>query len=406
VALFCLGAPGPRAAEEPVRALLKDPSVRAALEALRRDEPRVIEDQVALTQIPAPGFHEAARAAAMKRRFEEAGLLNVRIDKAGNVIGERPGSVPRPNIVLAAHLDTVFPAGTNVTVKREGRRLSAPGIADDGRGLAVLVGVARALGQARVQTRGSITFVADVGEEGVGNLRGMRQLLGDTLKEKVDAFVSIDGSGLGITTTAVGSRRYRVVFKGPGGHSFGAFGTVNPIHALGRAVARIAEFQVPEAPRVTFSVGRIGGGTSVNSIAQEAWFEIDLRSSDASALASLDARVKRAVEEAVRDENARWPEGRITATLESLGDRPAGRTPDAAPIVQTALAASAALGLPETTGEGSTDANLPMSFGIPAIAIGGGGQSTGGHSLAETFEINDASKGASRALLVVVALAR
>ncbi len=417
----CLGAgfdaaakqkvrPAPEAvagsADAPIAALLDSAPVKAALEAARRGEARAIDEQIELTQIPAPGFHEQARGAAVKRKFEQAGLRNVRIDQAGNVVGERPGGAPRPNIVLAAHLDTVFPEGTDVTVTRQGAVLKAPGVGDDGRGLGVLLGVARALDEGQVRTPGTITFVADVGEEGLSDLRGMKQLFNDTLKGKVDAFVSIDGSDHGITNIAVGSHRYRVTFRGPGGHSFGAFGLVNPIHALGRAVAAIADFKVPATPRATFNVGRIGGGTSVNSIAYESWFEIDMRSSDAPALAALDASFQHAVDQAVADENARWSNGRITVAKDLVGDRPAGRTPDSAPIVRTAIAVNQALGLPAPLGEGSTDANVPISLGIPAITVGGGGRSTGGHSLSETFDTTDSWKGTQRVLLLIVALAR
>jgi tripeptide aminopeptidase len=385
--------------------LLKDPAVSAARDAVRPGEARVVEEQVELTEVPAPGFNETARGLVMKRKFEELGLKNVRIDRAGNVIGERPGLAPRPNLVLAAHLDTVFPEGTDVRVKREGSVLRAPGIGDDGRGLAVLLGVVRALGAGRVQTKGTITFVADVGEEGLSDLRGMRELFGVTLKGQVDAFVSIDGTEHGITTVGVGSHRYRVTFHGPGGHSFGAFGLVNPVHALGRAVAKIADLQVPREPKVTFNVGRIGGGTSVNSIASEAWFEMDMRSSDAAALASIDASFRKAVDVAVSEENERWNNGRLTATTQLVGDRPAGRTAESAAIVQTAVAVNTALGLPASFGEGSTDANLPMSLGIPAITIGGGGKGSGAHSPAEAFDVTDSWKGTERVLLLVVALA-
>jgi tripeptide aminopeptidase len=388
-----------------ITALLRDPAVLAARAAVRTGEPLVLEDQVQLTEIPAPGFDETARGLAVKQKFAELGLRNVRIDKAGNVIGERPGRAAHPNLVLAAHLDTVFPKGTDVHVKRDGSVLRAPGIGDDGRGLGVLLGVIRALDAGRVQTAGTITFVADVGEEGLSDLRGMRELFGVTLKGQIDGFVSIDGAGFGITNVGVGSHRYRVTFHGPGGHSFGAFGLVNPIHALGRAVGRIADLQVPRDPKVTFNVGRIGGGTSVNSIAAEAWFEMDMRSSDQAALAAVDASFQKAVDDAVREENARWNNGRLTVTKEQVGDRPAGRTPDSAAIVRTAIAVNTALGLPASLGEGSTDANLAMSLGLPAITIGGGGQGTGTHSPEESFDCADSWKGTDRVLLLVIALA-
>jgi acetylornithine deacetylase/succinyl-diaminopimelate desuccinylase-like protein len=290
-------------------------------------------------------------------------------------------------------------------VTQEGSVLRAPGIGDDGRGLGVLLGVIRALDAGRVQTAGTIIFVADVGEEGLSDLRGMRELFGVTLKGQIDGFVSIDGAGFGITNVGVGSHRYRVTFHGPGGHSFGAFGLVNPVHALGRAVARIADLQVPRTPKVTFNVGRIGGGTSVNSIASEAWFEMDMRSADGSALAAIDAGFQKAVDEAVRDENSRWSNGRITVTRELVGDRPAGRTPDGASIVRTAVDVNTSLGLPDRLDEGSTDANLPMSLAVPAITIGGGGAGTGAHSLTESFDTTDSWKGTEQVLLLVIALA-
>ena len=389
-----------------VAAWLQDPALRAALDGIEAAEPALLEDQIAFTEIPAPPFGERARAGRLKQVFEQLGLRRVRIDAAGNVIGERPGLAPRPNLVVAAHLDTVFPEGTDVRVRREGSVLRAPGIADDGRGLAVLVGVVRALDRGRVRTPGTITFVASVGEEGLGDLRGVKHLFAHELKGRVDGFVSIDGTGHGMTNVAVGSHRYRVTFRGPGGHSFGSFGTVNPVHAVGRAVARIADFDVPRSPRVTFSVGRIGGGTSVNSIASEAWFEIDMRSSDAAALASIDASFRDAVDRAAREENERWEAGRLEAEVTPVGDRPAGRTPENAPIVQTAVAVTRGMGWPVELGEGSTDANIPISLGIPAITVGGGGRSNGAHSLAESFDAMDSWKGTARVTALVFALAR
>ncbi len=389
-----------------IGALLEDPAVAAARRFVAQHEARVIADQVELTEIAAPEFQEATRAAAVRRRFEELGLKNVRIDRVGNVLGDRPGLTSTPHVVLAAHLDTVFPEGTAVHVTRDGPVLKAPGIGDDGRGLAVLLGVARALNEAHVQTPGTITFVADVGEEGLGDLRGMRELFGATLKGQVDSFVSIDGTGPSITNVAVGSHRYRVTFRGPGGHSFGAFGLVNPIHALGRAVSKIADFTVPREPKVTFNVGRIGGGTSVNSIASEAWFEFDMRSADPAALAALDGTFQRAVDEAVREENARWQTGHLSATKDLVGNRPAGQTPPSAAIVQAAIAVNQALGLPASLSDGSTDANWPMSLGIPAITVGGGGTGHDAHALSESFDTTGSEKGTDRVLALVLALAR
>src|SRR5687767_10754443 len=284
--------------------LMADPAIKAAVEAIRVAEPQTIEDQVRICEVEAPPFKEAKRAEMYARMFREAGLQNVRIDKEGNVLGDRPGSQPRPRLVFSAHLDTVFPEGTDVKVKREGAILRGPGIGDDCRGLAVLLAVARAMVKGNIQTPGTITFVGTVGEEGLGDLRGVKYLFREGLKGQIDRFVSIDGTGLGITHIAVGSLRYRVTFKGPGGHSYGAFGMVNPIHALGRAMSRVADFEVPREPKTTFNIGRIGGGTSVNSIPFEAWAEVDMRSADSAALKSLDAKFHKAMDDAVADENA------------------------------------------------------------------------------------------------------
>jgi acetylornithine deacetylase/succinyl-diaminopimelate desuccinylase-like protein len=301
----------------------------------------------------------------------------------------------------------VFPEETNVTVKREGTMLRGPGIGDDCRGLAVVLAVVRALNKANVQTPGTITFAGTVGEEGLGDLRGVKALFRDTLKGQVDRFVSIDGTGLGITHVGVGSLRYRVVFKGPGGHSYGAFGLANPIHALGRAVAKIGDFQVPREPKTTFNVGRIGGGTSVNSIAFESWMEVDMRSADQASLKSVDANFHKAVDTALAEENERWSHnGRLTVEKNPVGDRPAGQTPADSPIVSAAVSVTEALGFPVSLDEGSTDSNIPMSLGIPAITIDGGGRGTGAHSLGETFDSTNSWQGTQRATLLAIALAQ
>ncbi len=387
--------------------LLADPAVRAALDAARTLEPQVIADQVALCEIEAPPFKEAKRAEAFRRRFEELGLKNVRIDRVGNVLGERPGRTARPHLVFSAHLDTVFPEGTDVSVRREGPVLRGPGIGDDCRGLAVVLGVVRALDRARIETPGTITFVGTVGEEGLGDLRGVKHLFTEELRGRVDRFVSVDGAGLGITHVGVGSFRYRVTVKGPGGHSYGAFGLANPIHAVGRAIAAIADFQVPSQPKVTFNVGRIGGGTSVNAIAYEAWFEIDMRSADAARLEALDRQFHAAVTAAVDQETRRWNQpGALTVELQMVGNRPAGRVSPQSPIVEAAVSVTKALGLPVSLEEGSTDANFPMSLGIPAITIDGGGRGTGAHSPDERFDTTDSWKGTQRAVLLAIALAQ
>jgi tripeptide aminopeptidase len=406
---LALAFTAPAAAQQPaaVTGLAQDPVVKAALVVARDTEPRTVEDQIRFCEVPAPPFAETARGELLRREFTQLGLQNVRVDRAGNVLGDRPGSAARPRLVVAAHLDTVFPEETSVKVTRDGNTLKGPGIGDNCRGLAVLTAIVRSMRQANVQTPGTVTFVANVGEEGLGDLRGVKALFGETLKGQIDRFVSIDGTGLVVTTVAVGSHRYRVTFKGPGGHSFGAFGLASPINALGRAIAKIAEFQVAQQPRTTFNVGRIGGGTSVNAIAFDAWMEVDMRSSDPQALGSLDARFQKAIDAAVTEENARWGRaGVITAAKELVGDRPAGTISEGAPIVQTALAVGRVLHLQIPLGEGSTDANLPLSLKIPAITIGGGGRGADAHALTESFDLTDAWTGTQNAVLLVIALAR
>jgi tripeptide aminopeptidase len=387
--------------------LLKDPAVKAAVDAAKATEAQTIADQIRFCEIPAPEFKEEVRGLELKRVFTQLGLQNVRVDRVGNVLGDYAGAAARPRLVLAAHLDTVFPEGTDVKVKREGSVLKGPGIGDDCRGLAVMVAIIREMKKANVKTPGTITFVANVGEEGLGDLRGVKELFKTTLKDQIDRFVSIDGTGVHVTNVAVGSHRYRVTFKGPGGHSFGAFGMANPMGAMGRAIAKIQELQVPKQPKTTFNVGRIGGGTSVNSIPFEGWMELDMRSSDPAALAAIDASIQKAIDASVLEENTRWGKlGVITVVKELVGDRPAGSTPENSPIVRNGLAAATVLGFSSNLGEGSTDSNMPMSLGVPAITIGGGGRGRDAHALTENFDTTDAWQGTQHALLLTVALAQ
>ncbi len=406
IAFFFLAAAGMLHAQT-ASTLAVDPTVKAALDAAQRNEAHFIDEQIRVCEIPAPPFKEEVRAREFERLFQQAGLKDVRIDKAGNVIGVRPGLSAHPNLLFQAHLDTVFPEGTDVKVKRNGLILAAPGIADDCRGLAVMLSVIRALDEAKVQTPGTITFVADTGEEGLGDLRGTKELFNVTLKGQIDKFVSVDGTGLRITNIGVGSYRYRATFKGPGGHSFGAFGLGNPIQAMGRAIAKIDEFEVPTTPKTTFNVGRVGGGTSVNSIPFEGWMEVDMRSSDKDSLETVHAKYKKAVQQAVDEENKRWKgRGPVTVDNALVGYRPAGSTSADSAIVKTAVEVSKLFAENPPLGESSTDANVPMNLGIPAITIGGGGGGTANHSLDETFDTKDSYLGTQRALLLAVALAR
>lgn len=366
---------------------LQHPQIRQALDAIRAFNDWTLQQQIELTEIEAPPFKETRRGEEFKRRLEALGL-RVRVDPEGNVIGERPGTGSGPTVVLSGHLDTVFPEGTNVKVTRTGTRLTAPGIGDDGRGLAVVLAVARAFRDANVQTPGTVLFVGTVGEEGPGNLRGVRALFNGELRGRIAYFISVDGTGDGVTSAGVGSHRYRVTYKGPGGHSYGAFGMPNPIHALGRAIALFADVQVPAQPRTTFNVGVISGGTSVNSISAEGIMDVDMRSESKAALDALDAQFRRAVQQALSAENARWPQSRtrLTVQIDTIGIRPVGAQPDSSYIVRTAVTAGRALGMSPETGASSTDANLPISQGIPAITIDGGGRGGGAHALEEWYD--------------------
>lgn len=387
--------------------VLHDALVRQALEAARAGEPQTIDDQVRFCETPAPPFKEGARGDLLRRAFTALGLEHVRVDRVGNVLGDRPGTRATPRLVVSAHLDTVFPEETPVKVTRQGSVLRGPGIGDNCRGLAVLVAVARQLAASAVRTPGSITFVATVGEEGLGDLRGVKALFGETLRGRIDRFVSIDNAGIHIGTSAVGSRRYRITFKGPGGHSFADFGMPNPAGALGRAVAAIGDLQMPPDSRSTFNVGRLGGGTSVNAIPDSAWMEVDLRSASAAALAALDARLLAAVDRAAADENARWRRpGVVTVVKELVGDRPVGSTARDAPIALAAQAVALAVGVEASFSESSSDANLPMSLNIPAIVIGAGGRSWESHTVNERFDTTDSWKGTANAVLLTIALAR
>jgi tripeptide aminopeptidase len=387
--------------------LMSDPVVKTAMQAIVSNEPHFIEEQIRLTEIPAPPFHETTRGLELKRLFTQAGLKNVRIDEAGNVLGDRPGAEAHPHLVIAAHLDTVFPDGTDVRVKRSGSVLTAPGIGDDGRGLASLLAMIDAMQRAEITTRGSITFVADTGEEGLGDSRGTKELFNKTLAGQIDSFISIDGDNpIRIVNVGVGSFRYRVTFTGPGGHSYGAFGMANPIHALGRTVAKISEIEVPTEPKTTYNVGRIGGGTSVNSVPFEAWFEFDERSPDPKSLDAVDLKFKASVQAGLNEENAfRHNRGKLSVKVESIGVRPAGQTSADAPIVRAAQASMKALGLGDAEFQASsTDSNVPMHLGIPAITMGGGGKGTGAHSLAETYDATDSYKGVQNLLLTALLL--
>jgi acetylornithine deacetylase/succinyl-diaminopimelate desuccinylase-like protein len=385
--------------------LLSRPDVRNALDHIRLHQQAQIEKQIAIAQIPAPPFKETARARAMAEEFRRVRLQNVEIDGVGNVLGWLPGASPRA-LVIAAHLDTVFPEGTDVTVRRDGARLIGAGLNDDTRGLTAVVALAEALTAAGVRPRHSLLFVSDVGEEGLGDLRGIKYLLREgNHRGRVDAFLSIDGDGTNrIVNREMGSRRYRVTVSGPGGHSYLNFGRANPAHAIGRMIARLAQIETTTSPKTTYNVGRIGGGTSVNSIPFESWMEFDMRSEEEAPLIKLEQEFLRLVRLGVDEENRlRSPSGTsVTLDAKLLATRHAVGSANG-DLVNAAQRASAALemGRPALY-TGSTDSNAAMSAGIPAITIDGGGRAGNLHSLEEWFEPEGAYKGIQKALLTIL----
>jgi acetylornithine deacetylase/succinyl-diaminopimelate desuccinylase-like protein len=364
------------AQESAVRQILDSPQFAAAAASIEKQQPRFVKELITLTEIPAPPFKEERRARVYLDMLRQSGLSDVEMDQEGNVMGVRKGTGGGGMVAVVAHLDTVFPEGTAVTVRRAGTKLSAPGVGDNTRGAALMLAVIRAMNAGRFQTRADLLFVGNVGEEGEGDLRGVKFLMQKgKYKDRITQFVAIDGGEQGsITRGGVGSRRYRVTFKGPGGHSYGAFGLVNPAYAMGSAIAKFSRIQVPKQPKTTFNVGVVSGGTSVNSIPFEMQMVVDMRSVDCGELEQVDQRFLTIVREAVDEENAARStrEGSITADSKLIGDRPCGATAMDAPILQATTAAVTAFGLTPSYEISSTDSNIPMSLGIPAVTIGRG----------------------------------
>ncbi|MCB1511618.1 MAG: M20/M25/M40 family metallo-hydrolase [Hyphomicrobiaceae bacterium] len=387
------------------------PAFKAAVDILDAEHDRTVADIITLTEIPSPPFKEHERAAAYLEMLRAHGLDEVEQDEIGNVMGVRRGIGNGPLVVVAAHLDTVFPEGTDVTVRREGTKLFAPGVGDDTRSLAVLLAFLRAMDAAGIRTRNDILVVGDVGEEGRGDLRGVRHLFTKgRYRDKIEAFITVDSPQMEkIVVGGVGSKRYSVRFKGPGGHSFAAFGIVNPMYAMAQAIVELGRIQVPKVPNTTFCASIVGGGTSINAIPEEAWVDIDLRSESADELAKLDNRFREIVAAAVEQENATrsTSQGEITLEIETVGDRPAGSTSLNSDIVQYATAALQAYGFAPSHTASSTDANIPMSLGIPAIKIGSGGTGGRGHSIAEWIDVEKSAsvKGMSAGLATILAVA-
>lgn len=378
--------------------------VKEALSFLEADNENTAAEQTTLTEIPAPPFKEDKRASWIAERFRDLGLMEVGFDDEGNVTGLLEGIQSNPKIVIAAHLDTVFPEGTDTRAKIKDDVIYAPGISDDGRGLGVLLTILRSIQSTGIKPLHSVLFVADVGEEGLGDLRGVKALFNE--RSDIGGFISVEpGEPASLTCTAVGSHRYHIRFKGPGGHSFAAFGTPSAVHALGRAISYISDIDVPSDPATTFTVGTVSGGTSINSIAEDAFMSLDMRSVSMDALMALEKQALSLIQKAAEEENKRWnTEGAITVSLEKVGERPAGsQTPDQ-PIVQAAAAAVNSLGFSPTLRASSTDSNVPISLGIPAITMSGGGISGKEHTLEEFFNPEKGFLGAQAVLITLLLL--
>jgi acetylornithine deacetylase/succinyl-diaminopimelate desuccinylase-like protein len=387
-------------------AVLARPDVKKALAFIESRHEAILGKQTQIAEIPAPTFHEAERAKFMAAEFRRLGLQNVEIDAKGNALGWRPGASPE-TFVIAAHLDISFEPGVNTEVRKEGGRWHAPGIADDSRGLAAQIAIIEALDHAAIKTRQTLLFVANVGEEGLGDLAGVRYLFQESPhKARLKTFISIDGTNPSrVVNGGTGVKRYRISLRGPGGHSYGNFGRPSAIHAASRIVAQLSAMEVPASPKTTYNVGKFNGGTTINAIAEECSLEIDLRSESPAELDRLELKMHAAMRQGVEDENQlRAASGQqVTADAKIVSHRPAGQVPESNPLVQAALWASRATGHRPSLSYSSTDSNLPISLGIPAVTLGGGGRSDNAHSLKEWFEPAEAWKGPQTILLAVLA---
>lgn len=396
------------------REILERPEGRRARARIVQLEEATLEEQLRIVRIPAPSLAEERRAAYVHTRFQELGLHELHLDEVGNVLGRLPGASHSPAVdedavVVAAHLDTVFGPDVPLEPRPQGSRLYAPGITDNARGVAAMLAVAEAMRSAKVATLRPVWFVGTIGEEGAGDLRGTKHLLRpDGPTGRPEAFIALDGSGVRrIVHRAVGARRLRAEITGPGGHSWSDWGTANPLHVLGRCIDRLASLPRPDRVPLTLTVARAGGGTSVNAIPGSAWLELDLRSEVQGAIADLEVAARRVLEEEVERANQARMRGTqpLALSLRVIGDRPSGAIPETAPLVSAAVAATRLVGaMPELVAS-STDANVPLSLGIPAVTLGAGGESGGIHTLDEWFCGRGGAVGLERALLTVLAAA-
>lgn len=385
------------------------PKVQKALEIAKRDVQLAMDEQVELCEIPSPTFHEEKRAAEMVKRLKAYGLTDVYIDEIGNVIGVRKGvQADGPVLVLGAHMDSVFPEGTDVTVRREGNRYIAPGIGDNCTGLRTILQILRSLEEADIQTKGDIWFVGTVGEEGNGDIRGSKHIVKN---DPIDGFIAVDNTDVTrILFGGTGSHRWRVTINGLGGHSWADYGKIpSAIHAMARAIAKFVDLRPAADPKTSWTVGTIKGGTSVNSIAGSCSVDIDMRSTENESLEAIEAQILSKFEEAVAEENASWAvkddSYLLTVTKEMIGNRPAGTRPDDCPVLQVSRSAQKLLGIEMSSYvRSSTDANAPMGAGIPSTCLGTGGRGVHTHNLKEYFEMVDTHLGPQLIMLTSLAL--
>ncbi|WP_419212225.1 M20/M25/M40 family metallo-hydrolase [Maribacter sp. X9] len=386
--------------------LMKQKSIKEAFSYIDLLEEYTNNNLIELNEIEAPPFLEKNRATAYRQMFKEAGADNVWIDELGNVVAVRKGVDGNKVIALDAHLDTVFPEGTNVAVKKKGDTLYAPGIGDDTRGLAMLLTIFKTMHQKNIKTNADVWFVGSVGEEGLGDLRGVKYLFRQGAP-KIDAWISIDGGEIGrVNNAGLGSVRYKAIFTGKGGHSWGSFGLANPHHALGYAIKEFSENAkkyTDEGPKTSFNIGRIGGGTSVNSIPFESWMEVDMRAVDKKRLVEIDNIFKKSMKTALDAYNGSGIKDRIELELIKIGDRPSGELTSDTPLVQRAIGATQLFGYEPSLTRGSTNSNIPISMGIPAVTIGRGGKGGGAHSLNEWWLNTNGAEAIKLALLLIVA---
>jgi acetylornithine deacetylase/succinyl-diaminopimelate desuccinylase-like protein len=381
--------------------------IQMAFEIIQQLEPESLRELMELTEIPAPPFMEQKRAARFKQMLQNAGIDSIWTDEVGNILAMRKGNGNGKTVLIEGHLDTVFPLETDVTIKAKGDTLFAPGIADDTRALSVVLTVLKAMNQAKISTESDILFAGTVGEEGLGDLRGIKHIF-KTDNLKIDSHIALDGGDIsGLVTNGLGSVRYKITFNGPGGHSWGAFGLANPHHAMGKAIDYFdtsASKYVADGPKTTYNIGRIGGGTSVNSIPFETWIEVDMRSLSPEKLKGIEQILINQVNKALTDYNSGIKTGaKLTANFEKIGERPSGLQKEELPLIQKAMAAIEYFKLKPTLGTGSTNSNIPISLGIPSITIGRGGKGGNAHSLDEWWINQNGAEAIKFALLILIA---